>query len=40
MEAPDSSLATGLRCHARAISPAWLLLTVLSRTGLAVSMQL
>jgi hypothetical protein len=37
-EAPDSSLATGLRRQALAISLAWLLLTVVSSTGMAVSM--
>jgi hypothetical protein len=38
MEAPDSSLATGLRRQALAISLAWLLLIVASSTGTPVSM--
>ena len=38
MEAPESSLATGLRRQALAISLAWLLLIVASSTGAPVSM--
>jgi hypothetical protein len=38
MEAPDSSLATGLRRHALAIWLACFSLTVASRTGAPVSM--
>ena len=40
MDAPDSSLPTGLRRHNLAILFAWLSLIVVSSTGLAVSMQL
>ena len=40
MEAPDSSLPTGLRRQTLAIFAAWLSLMVVSSTGLAVSMQL
>ena len=38
MEAPPSSLATGLRRQALAISLAWLLVIVASSTGMLVSM--
>ena len=37
-EAPESSLATGLRRHALAILAAWLSLMFVSSTGLPVSM--
>ncbi len=38
MEAPESSLATGLRRQALAISLAWLLVIVASSTGAPLSM--
>ena len=38
MDAPENSLATGLRRHALASSPAWLLLMVATSTGALVSM--